>query len=214
MQIGVISDIHGNYSGLKRAIVFLESKRCKIVCLGDVVSDDSDDNDACIELLSSKKIFSVVGQHDDTCIKTNFPPIKAESLEYLRSMKVMARIRNILFVHDNPLQDARAGKGMWREGSYIKSLLEANVVLDSFDFDKYGVSYVFFGHSHIPAIFRNDHDMPLEFEKPIQLNDNKHLINPGRIGGVTRYPEFPPSFLIYNAKINAVTFYRTDKIPE
>jgi hypothetical protein len=43
------------------------------------------------------------------------------------------------------LPDARAGKGMWEKGSYIKSLLEAQVVFDSFGLKRYRVKYIFFG---------------------------------------------------------------------
>ena len=210
MKIGIISDIHGNYSGLRTAIDFLEAKNCKIVCLGDLVSDDSDENDACIELLSSKNIHSVIGQHDDTCLKTNFPPVNDDSLNYIKKMKTMARYGNILFVHDNPLKEARAGEGMWREGSYIKSLLEAQVVFDNFDFDKFRVKYVLFGHSHIPKVFKDEIDLPFDFQKQLQLNNGLYLINPGRIGGLARYPESPPSFIVFDTKVNGVTFYQVD----
>lgn len=212
MKIGVIGDIHGNYQGLEKAIYFLETNKCRIVCLGDLVSDDSDENDDCIQLLHSKNIFSVIGQHDDTCLKTNFPPINNKSLEYIKSMKTMARFGNLLFVHDNPLREARMGEGMWREGNYIKSLLEAQVVFDSFDFNKYGVKYVFFGHSHIPKVFRDSIDQPFEFKKELQLDDDIYLINPGRIGGAPRYPESPPSFLVFDTSKKSIMFYQTNNL--
>ena len=48
MRLGVISDIHGNYEGLMQALEHLNKMECLIICLGDLVSDDSDDNDKCI----------------------------------------------------------------------------------------------------------------------------------------------------------------------
>ena len=57
MKIGVIGDIHGNCQGLEKAIYFLETNKCRIVCLGDLVSDDSDENDDCIQLLHSENIL-------------------------------------------------------------------------------------------------------------------------------------------------------------
>ena len=214
MKIGVISDIHGNYVGLKSAISYLETNKCKIICLGDIVSDDSDENDVCIQLLDAKNIPSVIGQHDDTCLKTNFPQINDESKKFIKNMKTMARYKDLLFVHDNPLKEARAGKGMWREGSYIKTLLEAQVVLDSFEFRKFGVKYIFFGYSHIPKIFQDNIDLTFDIGKQKQLDDDKYLINPGRIGGMARYPESPPSFLVFDTTKIAITFYQTDQISE
>ncbi|MBF0228505.1 MAG: ADP-ribosylglycohydrolase family protein [Desulfamplus sp.] len=215
MKIGIISDIHGNYRGLLKAINFLENSNCRIFCLGDVISEDGDDNNACIQLLNAKNIKTVIGQHDKTCLETRPKELEESSINYIKSMNIIEMSGNMLFVHDNPLRKARSGEGMWREGSYINTLSEAQVVLDSFNFKDMEIKYIFFGHSHIPKVFSDSVDHEFDFGKPLKLSADRYLINPGRVGGVARsYPELPPSFLIFDTDNLTLTFYSIDQLPD
>ena len=65
-NLGIISDIHGNYQNLQTALIHLGLQVGELVCLGDLVSDSSSENDKCIGLIRSLNIPSVFGQHDDT----------------------------------------------------------------------------------------------------------------------------------------------------
>ncbi|MBF0412018.1 MAG: ADP-ribosylglycohydrolase family protein [Desulfamplus sp.] len=215
MIIGVISDIHGNYQNLLKAVNFLEHSGCMIFCLGDVASEDGEANNACIQLLYTKNIKTVIGQHDDTSLKIRPEELEESSLKYIKSMNIIEMFGNTLFVHDNPLKKARAGEGMWKKGSYINTLSEAQVVFDSFNFNDLEIKYIFFGHTHIPKIFKHGMDVLFEFGKPLKLTDGRYLINPGRIGGVSRsYLKLPPSFIVFDTDNTTITFYDLNNLPE
>lgn len=64
-MIGVISDIHGNFPALKAVIGELE-RLCatEIYSLGDIVGYYCMPNE-CVELLRSKNIKNILGNHDD-----------------------------------------------------------------------------------------------------------------------------------------------------
>ncbi|MFH1769102.1 MAG: metallophosphoesterase family protein [Parcubacteria group bacterium] len=188
MKLGIISDIHGEIENLHNALSLLQDIECKIVCLGDLVSEDSSDNDQCINLIKEKNITTVIGQHDDTCIKVNSPPISDSSCSFLKSLPVFLELDNIYLVHDNPLERARKGQGMWKSGNYIKSFLEAEVVFEELNSTQVKTQFFLIGHTHVPKIFSSKNgEINYSFNEPVQLeNDNKYIINPGRLGGVDR----------------------------
>ncbi len=188
MKIGIISDIHGEINNLTLALSLLQNKNCKIICLGDLVSEDSFTNDECIELINNNKIFTVLGQHDETCIKVNFPSVKQSSLSFLESLPVMHELENIHIVHDNPLERARKGLGMWSRGTYIKSTLESDVVFEDLDQSHDKFQFFLVGHTHVPKIFSSkEGEIDFDLNTTIQLpKGSRYIINPGRIGGKDR----------------------------
>jgi len=62
MKIGIIADIHGNSSALRKVLSCLEDTDV-IINLGDVGNFTTDIND-CYELLKSKKIINILGNHE------------------------------------------------------------------------------------------------------------------------------------------------------
>jgi len=189
MKLGIISDIHGEIENLKKAISHLQQQDCKIVCLGDLVSEDSEDNEHCINLIKKLGIKTVMGQHDDTCVKVNSPPVSSGSRSYLKTLPVSIEIDSTFLVHDNPLENARKGQGMWNQGSYVKSSLEAAIVFEDLDESQSSFHFFLIGHTHAPKIFSSKRgEIEFRFNDPVQLiEDEKYIINPGRIGGVDRY---------------------------
>ena len=64
MKIAIISDIHSNPTALQSCIEDAEKKGCtRFVCLGDIVGYGYDPN-ACIEIVRSKKMLCIMGNHD------------------------------------------------------------------------------------------------------------------------------------------------------
>lgn len=64
MKIAIISDIHSNPTALQTCIEDAERKGCtRFVCLGDIVGYGYDPN-ACIEIVRSKKMLCIMGNHD------------------------------------------------------------------------------------------------------------------------------------------------------
>ncbi len=188
MLIGLISDIHGEVVNLKKAVSLLKENKCKIICLGDLVSEDSDKNEDCIDIIQGLKIDTVIGQHDDTCAKVDSPPVSYDAKKFLKSLPVTIEHDDIIFVHDNPLVRAREGDGMWRQGSYIRSEVESKAVFEDLPEVLLKTRFFFVGHTHVPKIFsEKDGEVEFRFGEPIKLNDDRYIINPGRIGGVDRY---------------------------
>lgn len=169
MKYGFISDIHGNYEGLRLALFHLSQLKCEIICLGDIVSENSEQNESCIQLLKTMNVPIVKGQHDDTCAKCNSPAVSRDAQAYLAGLPDMIQCGDILCVHDNPLEKARAGKGMWQNGSYVRSHAEAAVVFEDFFRPDCGFQWLFIGHTHTPKIFSKDAEIPFEFNQPIRL---------------------------------------------
>jgi putative phosphoesterase len=63
-RIGLIGDVHAEYANLKLAIDFLEARNVDlVVSTGDVVDGDGS-VDCCCELISTRKIVTVRGNHD------------------------------------------------------------------------------------------------------------------------------------------------------
>jgi len=178
MKVGVLSDIHGEIDNLKKALSNLQSIDCEIICLGDLVSEDSNTNDQCIEVIRNAKIKTVIGQHDETCIKVNCPPVINASRSFLESLPIFDELDNIYIVHDNPLERGRQGLGMWSRGSYIKSSIEANVVFEDLETPQEKFQFFLVGHTHVPKIFSStDDEINFEPNKPIQLSkESKYII--------------------------------------
>ncbi len=213
MKFGIISDIHGCYEGLVSALEHLISLNCKVLCLGDIVSENSDENEKCIQTLKNLNIRTVQGQHDDTCVKCNFPPVSIQSRNFLASLPVMLKYRNILLVHDNPLENARNGEGMWHQGSYIRSEMDAKAIFEDFKPLQHDIKYVVVGHTHAPKIFSNKSKINIVFNKPIQLENNaEYIINPGSIGGIPRGEQQVHSYVLFDTDLNQITYYRVNQI--
>ncbi len=69
MNIGIISDIHGDLDGLERALELLRDKGAEqIICAGDLV-DKGSAPDAVVALIKAQSISCVQGNHDHAAIK-------------------------------------------------------------------------------------------------------------------------------------------------
>jgi predicted phosphodiesterase len=211
MKYGFISDIHGNYNGLRIALSHLKKMGCEVVCLGDIVSENSEENEQCVQLLKNWNIQTVKGQHDDTCAKCDSPPVSQEARDFLRALPDMMAKEDILCVHDNPLKKARDGQGMWNNGSYIWSQLEADAVFSDFFEDSTDVRLVFIGHTHTPDVFLDKEQVPIAYGRPVQLlAGRRYIINPGGIGGTQRGGSKSHTYLSFDQEKNRLEFYRVE----
>ena len=63
-MIGIISDVHGNYSALSRVLARLDALGVsRIICLGDTAGYYCQVNECC-DALRERAVFSVMGNHD------------------------------------------------------------------------------------------------------------------------------------------------------
>lgn len=164
-MIGIISDIHGNFSALKAVINKLEELGVnEIICLGDIVGYYSEVNECC-DLLREKKIHCLLGNHDwylvsgegcprsnsaNQCIEYQRRIISKENFQWLSTLKPTAFLHNISMVH-----------GGWNDP------LEEYMVPSSDYF--LGIKGRFFasGHTHVPCIWKGE---------------EKTYCNPGSVG--------------------------------
>lgn len=155
MKIGIISDIYGDLTPLKRALRILGREKVnRIVCAGDVVERGSN-GDAVVQILQKLKIPTVKGNHDVAAISNqawlrengdpNHPRTQSQlltdsTLDYLATLpeKVQATREGKSFyvAHGSP----------WDNWTYItmqssKTQLETVVRFAKTD-------YVILGHTH------------------------------------------------------------------
>ena len=63
-MIGIISDIHGNYTALTKVLAELDNLGVdKIICLGDIAGYYCQINQCC-KILQDRNIFCLMGNHD------------------------------------------------------------------------------------------------------------------------------------------------------
>src|SRR5258705_3381100 len=122
MIIGVLSDAHGNFIGLKQCLDFLKNKAERIFFLGDAVGDIPFPNEV-IDQLRQSAVECILGNHDAMLLgilpyssekeeifkiresKNNISDIKLEVLKTLPQMiDVVIDGKRILFVHGNPVE--------------------------------------------------------------------------------------------------------------
>lgn len=122
-MIGLISDIHGNYTALMAVLKELDKMNVdEIYCLGDIVGYYTQVNE-CIDELKKRNVLCVLGNHDwymvsntncirsksvNICIEYQRKLIKHENMNWLLSNPIARRINNLFIVHggwNNPLDE-------------------------------------------------------------------------------------------------------------
>lgn len=120
MQIGIISDIHGDMPSLLAAAGRLQEAAVDfIVCAGDVVERGSDDHGV-IEYLRQHDIPTVQGNHDENAIRhaefsidtlaaadpAGETPLCVEAIDYLKGLPatqfIKLELATILMAHATP----------------------------------------------------------------------------------------------------------------
>lgn len=184
MRIGVIADIHGNLVALRDVLAALAPRADGgVACLGDVV-DGAGEDEACVAELRARRIPTVLGRHDERTGKTRPPHLGAEASAWLAELPLQLEFAGLVLVHDNPIARARLSKGMWRRGTFVRHLLAAQVVFEEAElFRATPGAIVALGHTHLPAVFSPEAELPLSEGHPVHLRPGKpYLINPGSVG--------------------------------
>lgn len=164
-MIGIISDIHGNYAALAAVLSRLETMNVsEIVCLGDIGGYYCQINECCEEI-QSRKIFSLMGNHDwylssgescprsasaNACLEYQRSVISDSNKRWLASLSPRAQIGDLSLVHggwNDPLDEYLIPSPDYF--SRIDGLLFAS------------------GHTHVPCIWKSE---------------GKAYCNPGSVG--------------------------------
>jgi putative phosphoesterase len=143
MNIGIISDIHGDYIALEAALDRIDHfhKVDHILCAGDLVGRGPDP-DRVVQVIRERKIPTVLGNHDEW----NYS-ISQENKDYLDALPIdwegeFAGLR-IFMCHGKP------GNNIW--GLYRNHVSETylNIMLTSLD-----ANVLIVGHTHVPMYMR------------------------------------------------------------
>lgn len=177
MRTAIISDIHANLEAFETVLHHIEERSVdRIICLGDVIGYGPDPC-ACIDLVSERCEFSLLGNHDFASLyePTNFNPVAAKGSywtrdqfeptngvddveatsrrqAYLHLMKYYAFLddnRDFLLVHASPRKPIT--EYLFKEDVQKPSKL-------SHAFAAMPGSYAFVGHTHMPGIFTAELD--------------------------------------------------------
>jgi putative phosphoesterase len=143
MNIGIISDIHGDYAALEVALDRLDNfhKVDRILCAGDLVGRGAQP-DRVVDIIRDRGIPTVRGNHDEWQY-----PITAENKAYLKHLPLDWKATfdgvKVYMCHGKP------GNNLW--GLYrdhiSKTLLE--MMLNSLDAD-----VLITGHTHVPLFVK------------------------------------------------------------
>ncbi len=213
MVIAIFSDVHSNLEALDTFINETYGKVDMYVCLGDIVGYGPDPV-VCINLVKSicGTDWAIRGNHDRAILeprktsKFNFIAAQAiiwtlgiiseNEVNYIKELSDIIDYKNYLFVHG----------GLTEIDEYIISKTSATRNLDKLS--SLGKNILFFGHTHIPALWTYEGFKEITLNEPIHLSNEKfYLINPGAIGQ-PRDNISLGSYLIFNDVENYVIFKR------
>lgn len=157
MRIGIISDIHGNYTAL-RTVLESMGQVDTIWCLGDLVGYGPQP-DECIETVATLPGLCIPGNHDwgvlerldvdafsrdaRAILEWTQEILTPEHTQYLQSLPMTMKAFGAGFtlVHASPRNP------MWE---YLLDLFDAAEC-----FQHFASRYCFVGHTHVPLIFRD-----------------------------------------------------------
>ncbi len=143
MNVGILSDIHGDYAALEVALQRLETYHGveQILCAGDLVGRGPQP-DRVVQLIRERGIPTVRGNHDEWSYG-----LSLDNKNYLRDLPLEwrgeAAGRSIFMCHGKP------GNNLW--GLYRDHI--SNTLL-SMMLDSLGVDVLITGHTHVPLYVR------------------------------------------------------------
>ncbi len=195
MKIAIISDIHGNWSGLSTVLDDIKLRQIEqIICLGDVV-DGGDENDTVVDWLKANNISTVQGNHDQS-YDCRLSPENRDWLSHLPRIIVK---NDVCFTHISPRV----------KQTKVTNNIEAWNIFDETDY-----RLCFIGHIHFPALFGAENE---EFGESrsyevdqgyYHLNSaDRYIISFGAIG----YPRGGGKFIrygIFDSNQNSVEFIK------
>lgn len=143
MKIGIVSDIHGDYTALSTALDRLDNMHRvdHLLCAGDLVGRGPD-QDRVVEVIRTRKIPTVRGNHDEW-----FYGLSAENSSYLKHLPLdwqgaWGDVR-VYMCHGKP------GNNLWGMYRDHISTTYLNMVLSSLKAD-----ILVTGHTHVPLFMR------------------------------------------------------------
>jgi diadenosine tetraphosphatase ApaH/serine/threonine PP2A family protein phosphatase len=216
MRILLISDIHANLPALT-AVLKDAAAWDRVWCLGDVVGYGPYPNE-CVEKIKALGALCLPGNHDWAVLGKisvdDFNPYALEAIMWTREQlqassrtyldrlveRIPPQFDRYTLVHASPRRPIR---------EYIDSIPVARA-----NFADFETPVCFVGHTHIPAIYRQDPLKDVVREKlpengHLQLGPQKMIVNPGSVGQ-PRDGDSRASYAILDTGANALTPRRVE----
>lgn len=190
MRTAVLSDIHSNLEALDAVLAAADDAGCRrVIVLGDIVGYGADP-EGVIARLAERDAVAIAGNHDlaatgafdvswfndvaATAIRWTAETISNDARGYLQALSPRRGTDAALLVHGS-VRDPIA--------EYLLSIPDARA---SFALDDFSVA--FFGHTHLPTVFRRTEDGVVSgwvLDQGIELGLEpgvRYMLNPGSVG--------------------------------
>ncbi len=182
MNVGIISDVHGDYAALETALTRLETYHDAhmILCAGDLVGRGPQP-DAVVNLIRERGIPTVRGNHDEW-----ISGLDSETKHYLRDLPL--DWRGEIDGHSVYMCHGKPGNNLW--GLYRDHISNTllNMMLQSLDVD-----VLISGHTHVPLFVRVKNGCVIN---PGSLYTFENARTTSHTYGVLRLPEM--TFELYD----------------
>jgi putative phosphoesterase len=162
MQLGIISDIHGDFKALERAIVLLKTRHGVdwIWCAGDLVGRGNQPDEVVSEMIR-QRIPTVMGNHDEMVLLPQridnhqkmllgqllgYHPQTLSFLTTLpRTYRAHLNGRTVVMVHGTPRSNAEGVSLNPAQNAQSMAWLE-----------RIGADILVTGHTHVPLMLQNE----------------------------------------------------------
>lgn len=213
MKIALISDIHGNLEALTSVLEKIDQLQVDhIFSLGDVIGYGCDPI-ACMNLVDKRASVKLMGNHEYAVLgqltTNSYTPAAKISTEWTKKQltdreftmiaeyHMIHEFEKVTMVHSSPDKPDR-----WQ---YILDATQAKHA-----FEHFSGNICFYGHSHMPTIFR---EMPDDIPRQQvghnfdPSDDTRYLVNVGSVGQ-PRDHDARACFVTYNSSNNEIRFHR------
>ena len=185
MKLAILSDIHSNLQALEQALRLVGQLRVdEIYCLGDIVGYGGNPNE-CVALIRERCAKVVKGNHDLATVDLShsafhpeaaktvnawtFKVLTAENRRYLAWLPFRRVGFDCTFVHASPESPFD-----WEHVDSVESA--------SRQFAHFSTPVCFVGHTHVPAIIKEDLQI-YTLRRGVKFrSEDKFLINVGSVG--------------------------------
>ncbi|HUP30361.1 MAG TPA: metallophosphoesterase family protein [Usitatibacter sp.] len=218
---GVLGDIHGNREALEAALARLDAHGVeRIVCVGDLVGYNADP-DACVELLRSRGVVSIAGNHDLIGTgKLGFERCSNKAMHSLKrtrralapaTARYLRQLPSHLVLEDRVLLTHGGVRDVQQYMTKPKHIVE-NLGYLREDFP--GVRLCFFGHTHEQKIFAVREAVVSEPYAEAIANggevalapDADYFINPGSVDASRKRGDKRAELAIFDSSASRLRF--------
>jgi predicted phosphodiesterase len=215
MRWAIISDIHANLQALEAVLRRADEVGWdRMICLGDIVGYGANPSE-CMDQVTARCEAVIMGNHDAAAVgltdTSKFNPAARRSTEwtsaalsrehrrYLSGLPYQAVFDGFEIVHSTPDEPSS-----WH---YLMTEFDAAALYDSFETDM-----LFYGHTHVPAVFSRQLDGIVEALEPESFStrsEYSYIVNAGSVGQ-PRDGDPRASFAVLDTDEKRVEFYREE----